>query len=254
MLPNDSNKGWLRSATGATRLHSLRSERGGRPLIFGHRGAPEFAVENTLPSFRLALEYGADGIELDVRTTADNVLIVHHDDTTGWGQRIFNCEFHELNRCDERGNIILPSLEEVLREVAGRGIVDIEIKEPGISALVVMETCERLPEGTYAFSSFRPDVVAECRHLAPQVPAYLITEKKFKLEEMLADLITIDASGFAPHHSFITENVAHYFACHNMPLFTWTVNGSGEALRLAELGVAGLITDKPREIVLAFHE
>src|SRR4029079_15621295 len=51
----------------------------GRPLVLGHRGASAVAPENTVAAFTRARELGADGVELDVRRTADGVLVVHHD-------------------------------------------------------------------------------------------------------------------------------------------------------------------------------
>ncbi len=50
-----------------------------RPLVLGHRGASAVAPENTVAAFTRARELGADGVELDVRRTADGVLVVHHD-------------------------------------------------------------------------------------------------------------------------------------------------------------------------------
>src|SRR5689334_6990764 len=50
-----------------------------RPLVIGHRGYCQFAPENTLPSFKLAMDAGADLIELDCRRTRDGVLVVIHD-------------------------------------------------------------------------------------------------------------------------------------------------------------------------------
>src|SRR5262245_3514397 len=52
-----------------------------RPLVLGHRGAPRAAPENTLRAFQLAMELGADGVELDVQPSADGVPVVLHDDT-----------------------------------------------------------------------------------------------------------------------------------------------------------------------------
>ena len=49
--------------------------------IFAHRGASAYAPENTLEAFRLAMEQGADGIEIDVQLTKDNELVVIHDET-----------------------------------------------------------------------------------------------------------------------------------------------------------------------------
>ncbi|HEX9644253.1 MAG TPA: glycerophosphodiester phosphodiesterase, partial [Acidimicrobiia bacterium] len=51
----------------------------GRPLILAHRGASAHAEGNTLAAFRLAVAHGADGVELDVRFTADDRVVVHHD-------------------------------------------------------------------------------------------------------------------------------------------------------------------------------
>ena len=50
-----------------------------RPLIIAHRGASNLAPENTLASFRLAKELGADGIECDVQLTKDHKLVIAHD-------------------------------------------------------------------------------------------------------------------------------------------------------------------------------
>src|SRR5512138_390835 len=51
------------------------------PAIFAHRGASAHAPENTLAAFRLALEHGADGIELDAKLTSDGQVVVIHDQT-----------------------------------------------------------------------------------------------------------------------------------------------------------------------------
>ena len=48
-------------------------------IVFGHRGAPSLAQENTLESFRLALSHNVDGLEFDVQLTRDSQLIVYHD-------------------------------------------------------------------------------------------------------------------------------------------------------------------------------
>ena len=50
------------------------------PLIWAHRGASGYAPENTLPAFKLAADMGADGVELDVQLTKDNVIVVCHDE------------------------------------------------------------------------------------------------------------------------------------------------------------------------------
>ena len=65
-------------------------------LVIGHKGAAGLAPENSLEAFRMAREVGADGVELDVRRTADGALAVHHDPTLGDGRRLMDVATGEL--------------------------------------------------------------------------------------------------------------------------------------------------------------
>src|SRR5262249_37627094 len=95
----------------------------GRPLVLGHRGASAVAPENTLAAFARARELGADGVELDVRRTADDVLLVHHDpEVDGFGV-IVGSSFAELRAAHPA----LPTLAEALDACRGL-LVNAEIK------------------------------------------------------------------------------------------------------------------------------
>src|SRR2546423_4991809 len=69
----------MNAADSDSDLPALKLIASARPLVIGHRGYCQFAPENTLPSFKLAIEAGADLIELDFRKSKDGVLIVIHD-------------------------------------------------------------------------------------------------------------------------------------------------------------------------------
>ncbi|MBI5034164.1 MAG: glycerophosphodiester phosphodiesterase [Chloroflexi bacterium] len=110
-----------------------------KPLIIGHRGASASAPENTLASFRLALDMGADGVELDVTLTKDDVPVIIHDgtvDRTTNGKGLINqMTLGEVRQLDAGGwfnakfcGEKIPTLEEVLTEISPRGIVNIELK------------------------------------------------------------------------------------------------------------------------------
>src|SRR5512138_2530443 len=79
----------------------------GRPLVLGHRGASADAPENTLAAFRLALEQGADGVELDVRRCrTGEVVVVHDADTSrvaGAPLRVGDASLSELRALDVGG-------------------------------------------------------------------------------------------------------------------------------------------------------
>ena len=64
-----------------SRIEKNGTERKDMSIILGHRGASGYAPENTLEAFRLAMDMGADGFELDVHLSKDGELIVMHDET-----------------------------------------------------------------------------------------------------------------------------------------------------------------------------
>lgn len=222
------------------------------PLIFGHRGSPREAPENTIESYRRAFDGGADGIELDVRVTRDGVLVCHHDRTVGARQKISRMTFADLYRHYMKRDEPVHTLEQSLRQVAGRGVINIELKVMGIEADVVAMARNYLPEGSFIFTSFHFPAVARCRKHAPDVPAFLILHTLPELAKLLTRLQEINASGIALRHRLIDEKVIAFFRSHKLPVFAWTVNRLPNAQWLADLGVSGLITDSPRELVVAF--
>src|SRR5512141_12305 len=113
----------------------------GRPLVLGHRGASADAPENTLAAFRLAMQQGADGVELDVWRCASGEVVVAHDEdlqrVAGSPLRIPDARLDELRAADVgawkgarwRGERI-PRLDEVLEALPG-AVVNVELKSRG---------------------------------------------------------------------------------------------------------------------------
>lgn len=223
-----------------------------RPLILGHRGSPLSVRENTLASFNLALEEGADGIELDVHSTSDGVLVAHHDDFLSTKEIIAQTSFQDLKRAEQAVGSELPTLEEVFKLVAGRGVVNIELKAVGYEEAALNLARTLLPPQSYALSSFDARAVLACRRLAPDVPAFWIVFGPREGTSDLEILRGIDGSGIAPESRYLTAELAQLFRGQHYPIFAWTVNDPAEARRLAGLGVTGLITDVPRDILAAF--
>src|SRR5258708_12273995 len=95
----------------------------GRPLVLGHRGASAVAPENTVAAFTRARELGADGVELDVRRSADGVLVVHHDPEVRGVGLIASLSFAELRAARPE----LATLEEALAACRGL-VVNAEVK------------------------------------------------------------------------------------------------------------------------------
>lgn len=111
------------------------------PLIHAHRGASAYAPENTLPSFRKAVELHSDGVENDIHLTLDNQWVVCHDDDiarTSNGQGcISQMTLAQLRQYDfgskfapEFAGTPIPTLEEFLQVVSDMNPINIEIKGP----------------------------------------------------------------------------------------------------------------------------
>ncbi|MBU0690985.1 glycerophosphodiester phosphodiesterase [bacterium] len=224
----------------------------GRPVILGHRGSPEKAQENSIQSFLLALEDGADGVELDVHGTSDGELIVFHDENLSDGRYIREHTYPEVKIASQRQKVVVHRLEKVFRALAGKGFINIELKSKGLEAKVLQFARDLLPPDTFLFSSFIPDTVAECRKLAADVPAILIRVEPEALDSELECIRRIEASGVAYHHSQIDDKLAAFFKENKVPLFTWTVNDIEEAKRLEALDISGIITDRPAELMKYF--
>ncbi|MGN1163378.1 MAG: glycerophosphodiester phosphodiesterase [Candidatus Ornithospirochaeta sp.] len=96
-------------------------------LVLGHRGSPLRERENTIKSFKRAIEEGADGVELDVRPTLDNHLVVSHDNSL---ERVFGAKIRiEDSTLDEIWKVApeIPLFSSVL-DALGPVWYDIEIK------------------------------------------------------------------------------------------------------------------------------
>src|SRR5688572_9302031 len=107
---------------------------GPRPLILGHRGARHESLENTLASFSVALEQGADGVELDVRAARDGVPMVIHDESLDRTHevpgRVAALDSGALMRLT---NARLPTLEQTVAWAASSGAwLNIELKVAGV--------------------------------------------------------------------------------------------------------------------------
>jgi glycerophosphoryl diester phosphodiesterase len=109
--------------------------------IVGHRGAPLAEPENTLRSFRRALDLGVAAVELDVQLTRDGRLAVIHDETldrtTNGHGLVQDFTLAELQQLDAGRGEPIPALEEVLELTRGRAQLLVEMKQPEASAALL---------------------------------------------------------------------------------------------------------------------
>lgn len=226
-----------------------------RPLLLGHRGSRHAAPENTFAAFDLALEEGAEGVELDVRMNAGGDVIVCHDITL---ERVTDGKdrraIHDLSTAECRAVRLrdgepLPFLKDVLEWAARRrAVVNIELKMDGqrraalVLAVAALARHHGCP-GDLLLSSFNALAVLAHRALAPSLAsAWLLDWPPAADRPWLA---RAGQSAVHPKHTLITAERLARWRAHVGRVHTWTVNDPARARELAALGVDCLITDNP---------
>ena len=210
-----------------------------------HRGSPRERTENTLPGFLLAVEHGADAVELDVHVTSDGVVVVHHDDAVA-GCVIGRTTWPELSDIRLDDDATIPRLEEVLQALGDRATVYVELKGQRIEDAVI--DVVRKHGRRYALHSFDHDAIIRVAEKAPDIPRGVLLDKDTRNPgAALRDAVKrTRPRDVWPHWSLANEKFVH--AAHELEtrVIAWTVNASGAAASLASTGVDGLCTDDVR--------
>lgn len=220
----------------------------GRIRVIGHRGASAHYPENTLASFRGAMQAGAPMVELDAQLSRDGAVVVIHDETvdrtTNGRGLVANLSLAELRRLDAGGGERIPLLAEVLELPVA---VNVEIKD---SAAV--EAVAQLVAGreNVVVSSFDLDALDRVRQLAPRLPlAYLSRQDDWRV--VLERAQSAGAYALNPPRQAVTGLLVEEAHRAGLHVMSYTVNDPGEGRRLQSLGVDALFTDDPAAMLAA---
>ena len=223
-------------------------------IIFGHRGAPGYPrrAENTIASFKKALQYGATGLELDVRLAGDGRLVVIHDETvdrtTNGSGRVRDLTYEELRQFDAGYGEPIPLLTDVLDEFGAQCLLNIELKDPGIARDVKRLVLERQLEPHVIVSAFDWE---ELRPLIPEVPIGLLSSRLWNLVRRAQEL---GASAIHPRRNIVTKRLIGKARDAKLRVHVWTVNDEATMRHLINLGVDGIITDAPSLLLRVARE
>ena len=231
------------------------------PLVIGHRGASALAPENTHSAFRLALESGADGLEFDVKLTADRAAVVHHDRTldrtTNGSGLLSRHTLASLEALDAgssfsgffRGETI-PTLESVFEAYGGRTLLNVELTNYGsilddLVAVVTGLVSAHALEDTVLFSSFNPLALIQAGRLSPDVRrALLLHSRSPRICQSLA-VKALRVDDIHPAAASINEGFVNHQRSSGRLVRAWTVNDPGEMIAFFRMGVHAVITDDP---------
>ena len=212
--------------------------------VWAHRGSAERARENTLAAFRAARDCGADGVELDVRSTADGVLVVHHDALLD-GRPVAAVEAADLPGW-------LPTLEAALEECRGLA-VDIEVKnlpteagydpDEGTAVAVARLVSALGPDPGVVISAFAMATIDAARAAGPGVATGWLTLAAFDQMEVLHQAVAHQHTALHPRHEAVTPELVA--AAHDLgvAVHAWTVDDPARIRELADAGVDAVITN-----------
>ncbi len=214
-----------------------------RPLLLGHRGARNYAPENTLASFDLALAQGCDGFEFDVRRTADGKALIGHDPAVA-GVEVARATYAEILQRGRLTREQAPLLEDVLSRYAASSFLDIELKVPGLEDGVVKALAWCPPHRGFVVSSFLAEVVKTLRARDSEIPLGLICDTRKELVRWPR----LPIEYLIPHRKLLTYKLVEEVHAAGKKILVWTVNSRREMLRLAKAGVDGIISDDTRRL------
>lgn len=244
-------------------------------LVIAHQGGEKLRPDNTMMAFQYAAELGADVLEMDVHSTRDGVLVVMHDErvdrTTNGSGFIREMLITQIQGLDAayhwphdnpigerpyRGQGVgVPELREVF-EAFPEMRLNIEIKQAEPS--IVQPLCNMIREfgrsDDILVGSFHDDAIRDFREACPEV-ATSGTEPEirafFVLNAIgLGKVFQPTAPAFqVPEYSGMLHVVTEHFLAgahrHNIDVHVWTVDDPADMQRLIDLGVDGIITNRP---------
>ena len=245
-----------------------------RPMVIAHRGGAGLWPENTLYAFERARAAGADVLEMDVRSTADGHLVVHHDETvertTDGRGRVGELTLAELKRLDAahrwtpdagrtfplRGaGVAVPTLAEVFARFAGsRFVVEIKQDDPALAAPLCRAVREHATQQRIIVAAFGQATLDEFRRACPEVATSATLSEGYKFLALfragLADSYSPSMQALQVPENLggwrvVTREFVETAHRLNLQVHAWTINDAGDMRRLLDLGVDGIITDYP---------
>jgi glycerophosphoryl diester phosphodiesterase len=240
-----------------------------RPVV-AHRGASFVAPENTLVSYRTAIEAGANGGECDVYRSADGVIFLSHDRspkrTMGGSEGdLTQMTFEQIRQFDAgswkgekfKGETV-PTLDEYLKLLKGTKCHPvIEIKQVGIEADVLEVIRKNEMTEVSTIIAFDANVIKTIRRLEPKICAAWLYSENLKDQgtaeenaDRLAELIIrrcreLDIAVIDLGHGLLSPKLVQLLNEADIHVWAWTVNDATAMERYLDWGVVSITTDKP---------
>lgn len=243
-----------------------------RPEIIAHRGACMGLPDNSMEGFAASVANKADGLEIDVQLTKDNICVLYHDRTaqklTGARRPIFSYTLDQLEKAGSDGRKIV-TLEKAIELFKEKTRLYIEIKSGklerklGITKLIVQKVCNLVagiePEfkKNISFLSFDPDVLEHIHNMDTgtgyvlNIDEYAIKEKwSVQIKEILNKTYSVkNLTGLCINKRKLTHKLVTFAHDHDLKMFVYSCNTENQLKRLLGFKLDGIMTDRAQWLV-----
>ncbi len=215
--------------------------------IMGHRGAPAQEPENTLRSFRRALEMGVAAVELDVQLTRDGRLAVIHDETlsrtTNGRGPVRDFSLAELQKLDAGLGEQIPSLEEVFELVMGRAYLTVELKQPEAAPALLRFFQERQAFASAQVISFWHPAL---KLLKEQEPRLFTGVLMVGCPADPAGLARAAGAGaLILHYAYVTPDLVKTAHDHGLLVYVWNIDDPETLKPYLSMNLDGIGSNRP---------
>ena len=227
------------------------------PLIMAHRGIKMNSPENTISSYKEAIDAGFNALELDILQTKDGELICSHNfdleresNGVGWAQYTNYNKLKDIQTgiySHPQNTQAIARLQDVLNEIPENIFLNIEIKTHSVFDLSASKTFAKLfkkskIKQSFMVSSFNPIVVAYYRIFHPQITiGYIIQNKPW-----LWTAHWLHPDYLHPRADIIDNELLEMSQNHGLALNSWTVNSIPAIKWCKQNHISGIITDNPK--------
>ena len=222
----------------------------GQLLRIGHRGAAGHAPENTLAAIRKGIALGVDFVEIDVRRTADGVLVVLHDATlnrtTNGKGRVDRFSLPVLKKLEAGNGEAIPTLEEALTVADGRTGLVLELKVKGMAREAVEAVHAAGFKNPVIYASFLHEELIHVRAVNPKA-SLMVLFGRLPCSPV-SRAMEYRASHVGLRHDTATRRLVERFHGAEMVVFVYTANTLGDIQRAASFNVDGMISNFPERI------
>jgi glycerophosphoryl diester phosphodiesterase len=235
--------------------------------FIAHRGESSLVPENTLASIKQAWFHNADGVEIDVRLSKDNKIVVIHDAntkrTSGVSGKVKSYTLESLKKLDVgvwKGkkwlNERIPTLEEVLETIPTGKFVMIEIK----SSIAILPSLKKLlhkssiKNSQIKLAGFGLKKMSLVKKALPQFEVFRIKRvdreniilNSYRLNRLIKSSKNNNLDGISLSYSrWLNKKKIERIKSSGLKVFVWTVDNPIKAIRLINSGIDGIISNKP---------